>query len=183
MVSCNIRNRKGRLENEMLLIVVSIGITIVIFIVLFYLSGAAKEEIQGVDAQISHDFPALFVRAFLNMEIKLSDDEARNLGLEEDISYTVADLIIVGTDEAKSIVSEKRDEFLRLDSSQRYSIGEKDLHTLYEEYSGDSYDVSDLLLIDYSEDTIPTEVEKDNHFSYLRSSNGKYSIIYFKEVR
>ena len=177
------KKKTQMLYQEAILIVFSfLIISLTLYFALNYISGT-KYTIEKSSPELSYKFPATFVHGFLYA--KVSEEDIKNLSLDETQNYYVKDLIYINSKDSIIIVKKMRDEYI-LDSIESSRDNGGNMHTYYKAFSKENYDenskATTLLPIQFNVENVPIledSFNEKNYFYYIKQQNGKYTIVYF----
>ncbi|MCA9495610.1 MAG: hypothetical protein KC589_01600 [Nanoarchaeota archaeon] len=165
---------------ELILIVFSmIFIAILIFFSGTYVS-SSKDELSKIAPQLNYDFPSVFVHSFLQMELDL-EDKKKFLDKYE-INY-VKDLLWINNELAKNLTQVYKFKYFKLNSD--IDSNSNDIFYYYNIFSGESLNMKDSLVVDYSLSfsdlpDLKNLISMRDYAYYLLDHNGEYVCIYFK---
>lgn len=174
MVSNINKNKKAMtLNNEIILYLVAIAI---ISIVLFMTNNAmvvAKKNSEDMAPELTYQYPVIFVKSFLMLEV--SDVDKKDLGLDLSKSYYVKDLIYKGDTDSKDIVNSMKNAYIQKMNS------ESSLKS-FENFVKVDLVNNDLLDIAYEANSIPDLkyiLSTGNYVFYFQGEDKKFRRIYF----
>jgi len=170
-----VKNKKaiGFSEQAILYIIALLFLVSIVFASYHYVS-TSKNHVEMMAPSLNYEYPPLFVKSFLMLEVSDEDKEDLNLKVE-DIIY-VHDLIFIGDDDSKEVVDKMKEEYLK-DKDVIESFNQ------FIEFSKINLNNNDLLYIYYEENNIPDlqgEVEHNNYVFYFKGKDKKYRYIYFR---
>ncbi len=174
-------NKKGSLAQEMLPFIIGL---LIIYFSLFFLSKlmiSTSEHIEKSPPELTYEFPATFIYSFLNYE--LTDSEKSQMDLNPNSTYFVKDIIKENSDKNFNILKNSvRKRYL--DWSNQALVGTSTMHTQYKKFSGQNYNVDSILVLENNLQSPPNldlAIEKKNYVFFLKTNDGTYSAILFKE--
>ena len=170
--------KKGFSFNNEVLLYMLLGL--VLFFFMFFSNNfvvTSANQIKKSSPELSYEYPALFVKGFLMIEV--SDINKEKLDFDVKDKIYVHDLIYLGNDEAKEIIEDMKNEYLSnddvIDSLEQFKVFSND----------ESLMLDDLLVIEYEVNSIPDleeEIQDENYVFYFRAiDKNNFRCVYFKK--
>lgn len=174
------KNKKGQtLDQDLILAVCSIIVIGIVIVFLYIQTSSAKDTIYEMSPDLYDPFPAAFVYTFLNEEI--SNEDKKEIGLNENDIYFVKDLFVLDTDLSREIVEKYRKVYLE---EQKEIVGDKNCVEYYELFDNVDIDENDLLKINYGKEIAPNleeVIQQKNYVFYIPTLNDRFTNVYFRD--
>lgn len=161
---------------------VLIGVSLVIIAFSLFMSTtsalAHSENISLSAPTLPYKFPSVFVNTFISME--LTDEDKETFFQDTDSEYHVSDLLWLDSEESKAKVLEYRLDYLE----SIKELNDEDLFDDFNDFSGERITEDNVLSFSFNDNRIPNlddYVEENNYFYYIKTQNGGYTSVYFRE--
>ena len=186
-------NKKAGLESKWFVVLFSI---LFIAIAIYFTHNSiamAKDSVEKKAPIISYQFPMVMLQSFQNTKIDAIDLESiTDYSIDKSKNYYVRDILQIDSIKAKEVLKKYEDEFLEY-ILKKDTNSEKSIIDYYEEFSGNSFDKSDLIKIYYKQgnDLPPLEmnIEDQNYLFYYKTisnnqaNSNEYVVISFKDLK
>ena len=174
MVLLKKSKKASELNNEIILYLIAIPVIFLIVFLSSHQMTVSEDNLSKMAPDLIYQYPSLFVKSFLMLEVK--DSNKQKLNLDFNKTYYIQDLIYLGDSNSKDVVEFMKRDFISdmesIDSLKSFKI-----------FANVDFTKDELLVIKYdclSEPKNEFEFPTQNYAYYFKGKDGKTRIIYFK---